>query len=260
MHSTSAAKKPKPPRGYTRPASLTDVPTHYCAGCGHGIVHRLIAEVMDELGIREKTVAVAPVGCAVLAYDYWRIDVTEAPHGRTPAVATGIKRVRPDRVVFSYQGDGDLAAIGTAEIVHAANRGENICVFFVNNTVYGMTGGQMAPTTVLDQKTQTTPGGRVQQIHGNPIRVCELLASLDGSAYLERVTLTSPGNVRKAKKAIRKAFETQLAGRGFSLVEFLSPCPTYWRMEPYEAIRHIDDVLVKTFPPGVYKDKTITEA
>jgi len=260
MHSSTAAKKTERPRGYTRPETLVDVPTHYCAGCGHGIIHRLIAEVIDELGIREKTVAVAPVGCAVLAYDYWRIDVTEAPHGRTPAVATGIKRVQPDRVVFSYQGDGDLAAIGTAEIVHAANRGENICVFFVNNTVYGMTGGQMAPTTMLDQKTQTTPGGRAQKVHGNPIRVCELLATLDGSAYLERVALSSAANVRKAKKAVRKAFGVQLAGRGFSLVEFLSACPTYWRMQPVDALKHISQVLAKTFPPGVFKDNTTAEA
>ena len=259
MRSTTAAKKRKSPRGYKRPESLVDVPTHYCAGCGHGIVHRLVAEVIDEMGVREKTIAVAPVGCAVLAYDYWRIDVTEAPHGRTPAVATGIKRVQPDKLVFTYQGDGDLAAIGTAEIVHAANRGENFTVLFINNTVYGMTGGQMAPTTILDQKTQTTQGGRVQKIHGNPIRVCELLASLDGSVYLERVSLTSPGNVRKAKRAIRKAFEIQLAELGFSLVEFLSPCPTYWRMGPIDAIKHVDEVLVKTFPLGVIKDTTSSE-
>jgi 2-oxoglutarate ferredoxin oxidoreductase subunit beta len=222
-------------------------------------VHRLIAEVLDEMGARERAVAVAPVGCAVLAYDYWRIDVTEAPHGRTPAVATGIKRVLPDRVVFSYQGDGDLAAIGTAEIVHAANRGELITVFFVNNTVYGMTGGQMAPTTVLDQKTQTTQAGRDARVHGNPVRVCELLAVLDGSAYLERVPISSPANVRRAKRAIRKAFETQDAKLGFSLVEFLSPCPTYWRMNPRDAMRHVDEALSKVFPVGVIKDTTARE-
>jgi 2-oxoglutarate ferredoxin oxidoreductase subunit beta len=259
MPSTNAASG-KPSRGYTRPATLTDVPTHYCAGCGHGIVHRLVAEVLDEMGMRENTVAVAPVGCAVLAYDYWHIDVTEAPHGRTPAVATGIKRVQPDKLVFTYQGDGDLAAIGTAEIVHAANRGENFTVLFVNNTVYGMTGGQMAPTTMLNQKTQTTPKGRIQSIHGNPIRVCELLAVLDGSAYLERTSLSSPANVRKAKKAIRKAFDLQMAGGGFSLVEFLSPCPTYWRMEPVEAVEYVDDVLTTVFPLGVFKDRTSSEA
>ena len=260
MHSTPAAAKPERPRGYRRPETLVDVPTHYCAGCGHGIVHRLIAEVIDELGIRERAIAVAPVGCAVLAYDYWRIDVTEAPHGRTPAVATGIKRVRPDNVVFTYQGDGDLAAIGTAEIIHAANRGENFSVFFINNTVYGMTGGQMAPTTLLDQKTATTQAGRVRTVHGNPIRVCELLATLDGSAYLERVALSSPANVRRAKRAIRKAFEVQEAKQGFALVEFLSPCPTYWRMKPVDAMKHVDTVLAKVFPPGVYKDKTAEEA
>jgi len=259
MHSTSVATRPERTRGYTRPDALTDVPTHYCAGCGHGIVHRLIAEVIDEMGLRERTVAVAPVGCAVLAYDYWRIDVTEAPHGRTPAVATGIKRVQPDKLVFTYQGDGDLAAIGTAEIIHAANRGEPFTVLFINNTVYGMTGGQMAPTTMLEQKTQTTPGGRDPSVHGNPIRVCELLATLDGSAYLERIALSSPAHVRKAKKAIRKAFDVQLAGLGFSLVEFLSPCPTYWRMPPDEAITRVGEVLAKAFPPGVFKDKTVAE-
>ena len=259
MSSASAATRTSRPRGYTRPETLADMPTHYCAGCGHGIAHRLIAEVIDEMGVRGKTIAVAPVGCAVLAYDYWQLDVTEAPHGRTPAVATGIKRVQPDKVVFSYQGDGDLAAIGTAEIVHAANRGENFTVFFVNNTVYGMTGGQMAPTTLLEQKTQTTQSGRDRNIHGNPIRVCELLATLDGPAYLERVSLSSPPNVRKAKKAIRKAFEVQLAGKGFSLVELLSACPTYWRMRPVEAMRHIDQILSTVFPLGVFKDTTNVE-
>jgi len=260
MSSTTAAKKNRAARGYARPETLSAVPTHYCAGCGHGVVHRLVAEVLDEMGMSEATIAVAPVGCAVLAYDYWRIDVTEAPHGRTPAVATGIKRVQPDKLVFTYQGDGDLAAIGTAEIIHAANRGELFSVFFVNNVVYGMTGGQMAPTTILQQKTQTTPLGRDQKTHGNPIRVCELLATLDGPAYLERVTLSSPGNVRKAKKAVRKAFDVQMAGLGFSLVEFLSPCPTYWRMEPDKALEHIDKVLTGVFPPGVYRDRTRTEA
>ncbi len=254
MKSATAATNTKRSRAYSHPVALADVPTHYCSGCGHGIAHRLIAEVIDDLGIREKTIAVAPVGCAVLAYDYWRVDVTEAPHGRTPAVATGIKRVQPDKVVFSYQGDGDLAAIGTAEIIHAANRGENFSVFFVNNTVYGMTGGQMAPTTLIDQKTQTTQCGRNKDTHGNPIRVCELLATLDGPAYLERVSLSSPGNVRKAKKAIRKAFEIQLAGKGFGLVELLSACPTYWRMSPVEAMDHIDNVLQGEFPLGVFKD------
>ncbi len=261
MNSTSVPKNTdtKPARGYKRPEALSNVPTHYCPGCGHGIVHRIIAEVLDDLGLREKTIAVAPVGCAVLAYDYWRIDVTEAPHGRTPAVATGIKRVQPDKLVFTYQGDGDLAAIGTAETVHTANRGENITIFFVNNTVYGMTGGQMAPTSLLGQKTSTTPAGRDLAIHGNPIRVCELLATLDGSAYLERVAITSPASIRKAKKAVRKAFDVQLTGLGFSLVEFLSPCPTYLRMSPSDALKHIAETLTKVFPLGVFKDKTSPE-
>ena len=245
---------------FARPESLQPARTHYCAGCGHGIVHRLIAECVDELGIRGQTVGVAPVGCAVLAYDYFNFDVTEAAHGRTPAVATGIKRVCPDRVVFTYQGDGDLAAIGTAEIVHAANRGENISVFFINNTVYGMTGGQMAPTTMLDQRTTTTPAGRDRSIHGSPIRVCELLATLDGSAYLERVALNTPAHVRKAKAAVRKAFEVQQAGAGLALVEFLSMCPTYWRMTPGDAVKHIDTVLTGVFPLGVVKDVTATES
>ncbi len=239
---------------YTRPEALKDVPTHYCAGCGHGVVHRVIAEVVDELGVRSRTVAVAPVGCAVLAYDYFNFDVTEAAHGRTPAVATGLKRAMPDRVVFTYQGDGDLAAIGTAEIVHAANRGENITVFFVNNTVYGMTGGQMAPTTMLEQKTATTLTGRHRQVHGNPVRVCELLSSLDGAAYLERVAITTPGSVRKLKKAVTKAFRTQLEERGFSLVECLSACPTYQRFTPTNAVRFVADTMTKVFPPGVYRD------
>ncbi len=259
MSSTTAAKKPKRPHGYRRPDTLTDAPTHFCPGCGHGIVHRLVAEVIDEMGLRESAIAVAPVGCGVLAYDYWKIDVSEAAHGRTPAVATGIKRVQPDKLVLSYQGDGDLAAIGTAEIIHTANRGENITVLFINNAIYGMTGGQMAPTTMLQQKTATTQAGREARVHGNPIHVCELLATLDGSAYLERVSLSSPSNVRKGKKAIKKAFETQLAGLGFSLVEFLSPCPTYWRMNPVEALKHIDQALSKVFPPGVVKDKTREE-
>ncbi|HUU69699.1 MAG TPA: thiamine pyrophosphate-dependent enzyme, partial [Planctomycetota bacterium] len=210
---------------YHKPDSQRRVRTHYCAGCGHGIVHRIICEVVDEFGVREKTVAVAPVGCAVLAYDYFDFDVCEAPHGRTPAVATGIKRALPDRFVFSYQGDGDLAAIGTAEIIHAANRGENICVFFVNNAVYGMTQGQMAPTSLVGQRTATTPRGRDPKNEGYPIRMCELIATLQAPAYVERVTVSSPANIRKAKKAIRKAFQTQLDGKGFSFIEILSPCP-----------------------------------
>ncbi len=239
---------------FQRPDSLRPNRTHYCAGCGHGIVHRLIAECVDELGIREKTVAVAPVGCAVLAYDYWDFDVTEAAHGRTPAVATGLKRILTDRVVFTYQGDGDLAAIGTAEIVHAANRGENICVFFVNNAVYGMTKGQMAPTTLVGQKTTTTPLGRNPSNEGCPIRVCELLNTLDLPAYLERTTVTSPARVRATKRAIKHAFETQLAGRGFSLVEILSPCATHWRLRPADAMEFIETQMTNVFPLGVIRD------
>ena len=239
---------------YTRPDALKDARTHYCAGCGHGIVHRLIAECIDELGIRGQTVAVAPVGCAVLAYDYFRFDVTEAAHGRTPAVATGLKRMLPDKVVFTYQGDGDLAAIGMAEIIHAANRGENFSVFFVNNSVYGMTKGQMAPTSWVGQKTATTPNGRDPLNEGCPIRVCELLDSLEMPVYLERTAVTTPARVRTAKRAIRRAFETQLAGRGFSLVEVLSPCATHWRMGPSEAMDFIEEHVIPVFPLGVVRN------
>jgi len=239
---------------YTRPEALKPARTHYCAGCGHGVVHRIICELVDEFGIREKTVAVAPVGCAVLAYDYFNFDTCEAPHGRTPAVATGIKRALPDRFVFSYQGDGDLAAIGTAEIIHAANRGEQICVFFINNAVYGMTQGQMAPTSLVGQKTATTPFGRNPANEGYPIRVCELLASLQAPAYIERVSLDCPRNIRRTKKAIRKAFRTQIEGKGFSLVEVLSPCPTYWRMDPVQARREMAARMHPVFPLGVYRD------
>ena len=242
------------PRTYERPKALLDAVTHYCAGCGHGIVHRLVAEIIDEWGIRGRTIGMAPVGCAVLAYNYLDIDMSEAAHGRTPAVATGIKRVHPGHIVFSYQGDGDLAAIGTAEIIHAAARGELISVIFINNAIYGMTQGQMAPTSLVGQETATSPEGRNPEFHGSPIRVCELLATLDGVAYLERVSITTPEGVRHAKEAIEKAFRTQEEKRGFSLVEILSPCPTYWHMEPAQAMRHIDEVMSKTFPLGVYRD------
>ena len=238
-----------------RPESLKSSQHSYCAGCGHGIIHRLVAEVIDELGIREKVIAVAPVGCAVFAYDYFNFDVTEAPHGRPPAVATGIKRVMPDKIVFTYQGDGDLASIGMAETVHAANRGENITVIFVNNTVYGMTGGQMAPTTLLGQKTATTPFGRDAKREGYPMKISELLSSLEGVAYLERVAVNNPKNIISAKKAIKKAFQNQIDGKGFSLVEVLSQCPVDWGMEPAESIKWVDDPFMKTFPLGVYKDK-----
>ncbi len=238
---------------FTRPRSLTENVMIYCPGCGHGIIHRLVAELIDELSLREKTIGVAPVGCAVLAYDYWNFDVTEAAHGRAPAVATGIKRVLPDRFVFTYQGDGDLAAIGTAEIVHAAARGENISVIFVNNGVYGMTKGQMAPTTPLGWKTTTTPNGREPSLHGYPIRVCELLSSLDGVCYLERVAADSVAGIIKVKKALRQSFLCQLENKGFSLVEVLAACPTNWKMSPAQAMKWIGEEMVKYFPPGIYK-------
>lgn len=239
-----------------KPDSMKEAVTHYCGGCGHGIVHRVICEVVDELGIREKLIGIAPVGCAVIAYDYWDFDVTEAAHGRVPAVATGIKRSLPDRIVFGYQGDGDLGAIGTAEIIHAANRGENITIIFVNNTVYGMTGGQMAPTTLLKQKTATTHLGRDEKMHGFPLKVCELLSVLPGVVYAERVTAHSPQNILKAKKAIKKAFENQIKGLGFSIVEVLSPCPTYLGLSPQDAVKWVGEELTKEYPLKVFKDIT----
>jgi len=239
---------------FSRPKSLKEVVHLYCPGCGHGIVHRLVTEVIDELKIWEKTIGIAPVGCAVFAYDYWNFDVTEAAHGRPPAVATGIKRVLPDRIVFTYQGDGDLAAIGTAEIIHAANRGEKISVIFINNATYGMTGGQMAPTTLLGQKTLTTPFGRDAQRDGYPLKICELLSSLEGVVYLERTAVNSPKNVLHTKKAIKKAFQNQINNLGFSLVEILSQCPVIWHMEPVEACKWVEEVMMKTFPLGVFKD------
>lgn len=238
---------------FFRPESLYDLPTHYCPGCGHGIAHRLVAQVVDELGIREKTIGIAPVGCAVVAYDYWNFDCSEAAHGRALAVATAIKRVRPQNIVFTYQGDGDLAAIGTNETIHAANRGENLTVVFINNTVYGMTGGQMAPTTLLGQKTSTSIEGRVKEEHGYPLKISEMLASLPGVYYVERVSLHSPGEVLKAKRAIKQAFENQINNLGFSLVEILSPCPTYWGQTPQESLDWIKDVLQKEFPLGRIK-------
>jgi len=272
---------------YRRPASLTTAHTHYCPGCTHGVAHRLIAEVIDELGIREKTIGVAPVGCAVFAYNYFNCDFAEAAHGRAPAMATGIKRVQPDKVVFAYnyfncdfaeaahgrapamatgikrvqpdkvvftyQGDGDLAAIGTAEIIHAAARGENITVIFINNAIYGMTGGQMAPTTLPNMKTTSTPTGRDVELAGFPIRMAELLARLDGAAYVVRRSLHNPAEIRKAKKAIRSAFENQMQGRGFSLVELLSSCPVNWNMQPVEALKWIETHMMPIFPLGDYK-------
>ena len=248
-------KKTEPETIYRRPVSLQDVPTHYCPGCGHGTVHRLIAEVVDELEIRERVIGVAPVGCAVLAYDYFNFDVTEAAHGRPPAVATGIKRVRPDLIVFTYQGDGDLAAIGTAEIIHAANRGEKITVIFVNNGIYGMTGGQMAPTTLVGQYTATSVGGRDFDQAGPPIKVCEMLAPLDGTDYIARGALDTPAHIRTLKGYIRKAFENQVRGRRFSLVEALSPCPTYWRLSPRDSLRRIGEEVIPHFPLGVIKNE-----
>ncbi|MBL7196901.1 MAG: 2-oxoglutarate oxidoreductase [Candidatus Omnitrophica bacterium] len=238
---------------FSRPKSLRDVVTHYCPGCGHGVAHRLICELIDELDIREKTIAVCPVGCAVIAYDYWNFDCCEAAHGRALAVAVGIKRTQPDKFVFTYQGDGDLAAIGTAELIHAANRGENLSVMFINNAVYGMTGGQMAPTTLLGQKTTTTPLGRTSVKEGYPLKVCELLSSLAAVASLERVALDSAAGVIKTKKALKQAFLNQLQGKGFSLVEILSPCPTCWGKSPQDAWHWVKEEMTKVFPLGKFK-------
>jgi len=238
---------------FSHPKSLRKTSMHYCPGCGHGVVHRLIAEVVDELGIREKTIAITPVGCAVIAYDYWDFDACEAAHGRALAVATGIKRVYPENIVFTYQGDGDLAAIGTCETIHTANRGENLTVIFINNAVYGMTGGQMAPTTLLGQMTATTPWGRNEQDTGYPLKISELLAQLPGVRYIERVSLHSPQEIIRTKKAIKQGFINQVDNLGFSLVEVLSPCPTYWHKTPKQAMDWIKDVMVKEFPIGRIK-------
>ena len=235
---------------------LTDKPFHYCPGCTHGIIHRLVAEALDELGIGDKVVGVAPVGCAVFAYDYFNCDMMEAAHGRAPAVATGIKRVLPDRAVFTYQGDGDLASIGTAEIVHAATRGEKITVIFVNNAIYGMTGGQMAPTTLPGQVTTTSPYGRDVSHCGYPVRVSEMLSTLNGPAYIERVSVHDVPHIKKAKAAIKKAFQLQMEGKGFTLVEVLSTCPTNWGKTPKEAFEWLKSDMLPTYPLGVYKDIT----
>ncbi|TRZ49740.1 2-oxoglutarate oxidoreductase [bacterium] len=238
---------------FTRPEVLYDLPTHYCPGCGHGIAHRLIAEVVDELGIREKVIGIAPVGCAVVAYDYWNFDCSEAAHGRALAVATAIKRVHPQNIVFTYQGDGDLAAIGTNETIHAANRGENLTVIFINNAVYGMTGGQMAPTTLLGQKTSTSIEGREKEKHGYPLKISEMLALLPGVCFIQRVSMHNPQEVLKTKQAIKQAFGNQINNLGFSLVEILSPCPTYWGRSPKESLDWIRDVMQKEFPLGRIK-------
>ncbi len=239
---------------FKKPHALTDVPFHYCPGCTHGIVHRLVAEVIDELGVEGNTTGVASVGCSVYSYNYFNCDMVQAPHGRAPAVATGIKRAQPKNVVFTYQGDGDLAAIGTAETVHAATRGENITVIFINNTIYGMTGGQMAPTTLPGQVTQTTPYGRDVKVAGYPLRICEMLSNVDGVALAQRVTVDSVKNVRAAKKAIKKAFEYQMEGLGYTIVEVLSTCPTNWGMSPQAAIKRLQDEMIPYYPLGVYKD------
>ena len=241
---------------FERPHALADVPMHYCPGCTHGIVHRLVAEVIDELGVEGKAVGVASVGCSVMSYDYFNCDMVQAPHGRAPAVATGIKRAKPENVVFTYQGDGDLAAIGTAETIHSATRGENITVIFINNAIYGMTGGQMAPTTLPNMVTQTTPYGRDVNTAGYPIRVCEMLSTLDGVALAQRVTVDCVKNVINAKKAIKKAFQNQIEGKGFSIVEVVSTCPTNWSMSPFEAIQWLRDNMLPYYPLGVYKDET----
>ena len=233
---------------FSRPESLKETPFHYCPGCGHSIIHRLVAEVIDELGIRERTIGVPPAGCAVLAYNYFDVDMAEAPHGRAAAVATGIKRMLPDRIVFTYQGDGDIAAIGTAETIHAANRGERVTSIFVNNAIYGMTGGQMAPTTVPGQVTTTSPGGRAPLRDGNPLDLSEMLGVAGGSVYIERTSVTSPKNILKTKKAIKKAFMVQIEDKGFSLVEILSPCPTNWKMTPVAAARWVDEVHDQDIP------------
>ena len=241
---------------FDKPHALTDAPLHYCPGCTHGIIHRLVAEAIDEFGIEGKTIGIAPVGCSVMAYNYFACDMVQAAHGRAPAVATGVKRANPDNIVFTYQGDGDLASIGMAETVHAATRGENITIIFVNNAIYGMTGGQMAPTSLPGQVTQTSPYGRDITRAGYPIRVCEMLAQLDGAAYLERVAVNNVKNVKKAKAAIKKAFENQINGVGFSLIEVVSTCPTNWGLTPEAALQFVEEKMIPYYPLGVYKDKT----
>lgn len=239
---------------YERTKGLTEAVTHYCPGCTHGIVHKLVGQCLCELGVLGDTIGVAPVGCSVMAYNYFNCDMHEAAHGRAPAVATGIKRVQPDKVVFTYQGDGDLASIGTNEIVHAAHRGEKITTIFINNAIYGMTGGQMAPTTLIGQKTTTSPFGRSEELSGKPIRISEMLATIDGAKYIARVAVDSVGHIAQAKKAIMHAFETQLEGRGFALVEVLSSCPTNWGYTPAEALKWLRENMIPYYPLGVCKD------
>lgn len=239
---------------YQKPAALSDKTFHYCPGCSHGVVHRLVCEVLEELGIVGNTIGVEPVGCSVTAHEYFNFDIVQASHGRAPAVATGVKRSLPDKIVFTYQGDGDLAAIGTAETVHSAARGENITVIFINNTIYGMTGGQMAPTSLPGQVTQTSPYGRDTKTQGNPIRVCEMLSTLNGPSYIARVSTDSVKHIKEAKAAIKKAFQNQIDNKGFSLVEVLCTCPTNWGMSPVEAIKRLQDEMLPFYPLGVYKD------
>jgi 2-oxoglutarate ferredoxin oxidoreductase subunit beta len=237
-----------------RPKSLKEVPFHYCPGCGHSIIHRLIAEVIDELDIRGRSICIPPCGCAVLAYYYIDVDMVEAAHGRGTAVATGMKRCLPDRIIFTYQGDGDLAAIGIAELIHAANRGERITTIFVNNGVYGMTGGQLAPTTLLEQKTTTTPAGRIKRTDGPPLKMCEMLAQLEGTVYLARGSVHSPKHVQRTRKYIREAFQSQIDDTGFSMVEVLSQCPSNWKMSPVASGKWIEDMMIPVFPLGVVRD------
>ena len=240
---------------FEKTKGLTDTQLHYCPGCTHGIIHRLVAESLEELGVLGKTVGIASVGCSVFSYNYFNCDMIQAAHGRAPAVATGAKRANPDNVVFTYQGDGDLAAIGTAETVHSAARGENITVIFVNNAIYGMTGGQMAPTTLPNQITQTSPYGRDVTVVGYPVKVCEMLSQVDGATYLERVAVNNVKNIKKAKQAIKKAFQNQIEGKGFSLIEVLSTCPTNWGLSPKESLKWLDENMQTYYPLGVYKDK-----
>ena len=240
---------------FEKPKALTAAQLHYCPGCTHGIIHRLVAEALDELGVTGKTIGVASVGCSVFAYNYFNCDMVQSAHGRAPAVATGVKRSDPDKIVFTYQGDGDLAAIGTAETVHSAARGENITVIFVNNAIYGMTGGQMAPTTLPGQVTQTSPYGRDVEKVGLPVKVCEMLSKVDGATYLERVAVNNVKNVKNAKKAIKKAFQNQIEGKGFSLVEVVSTCPTNWGLTPEKALTWLEENMLPYYPLGVYKDK-----
>ena len=241
---------------YSRPNSLKRNPFHYCPGCGHSIVHRIMTELIDEMNIQDRAIGIPPPGCSVFAYHYFDIDMAESAHGRGAAVATGIKRAFPEAIAFTYQGDGDLAGIGTAETIHAANRGERITAIFINNAVYGMTGGQMAPTTLLDQKTTTTPYGRDRNLEGYPVKMSEMVALVRGAVYIERTAVNSPANIRKTKKAIRKAFQVQIDDLGFSLVEILSPCPTNWKMSPLESWQWIDKEMTKEFPLGAIKDMT----